>query len=183
MVRKHGCKQKCASDGDVDVDGDEEQDDAIAADDTPAVSGHGNSKQLKCNLCFSFFATQGNLRKHYYLRHWTKSNRAPPSSTSSNGALIKQRYGKPTHSVPANWSAPTSGAAQELFKFKCHHCDDRRFSDRRKCLKHLQIAHADEYKLLLSKGAVDQVDNSETKSMLADNVADGKVNNKDLREL
>ncbi|XP_074595349.1 uncharacterized protein LOC141850590 [Brevipalpus obovatus] len=36
----------------------------------------GNSKPFKCNFCPNVFSTQGSLRKHYYLRHWTKTARA-----------------------------------------------------------------------------------------------------------
>ena len=48
---------------------------------------NGKSKQYKCNLCFSFCSTQSDLRKHYYLRHWTNGSSSSSPHPSNNRNL------------------------------------------------------------------------------------------------
>lgn len=122
------------------------------------------TKQHKCNVCpNSSFTTQGNLRKHFYLRHWTKTGKGP--------SLLKMRRDDgDRHHVSHNTNIPseTNGITKSYqLTFKCHICNNQSFDERLKCLAHLQSCHSNEYETLLCKGAVDKVPTSETKMSLS----------------
>ncbi|RWS31808.1 ras-responsive element-binding protein 1-like protein [Leptotrombidium deliense] len=120
------------------------------------------TKQFKCNLCVnSYFINQGNLKKHYYLRHWTKTNKGP--------SLLKNRSNGEKFESNQNIPEDNEGTNNEPFDliFRCHICEDESFTERLECLSHLQSIHSKEYEILLSKGAVDKVPTSETKLNLA----------------
>ncbi|XP_035219740.1 ras-responsive element-binding protein 1-like isoform X1 [Stegodyphus dumicola] len=90
-------------------------------------------RPYKCNHCLtSTFSTQGNLRKHFYLKHWTKSylgmNCKPIQSDKKNDASISVSTLENKLDVP---SISTVTAQEHSYsqperkhKFPCHFCDD-----------------------------------------------------------
>ncbi|XP_054165369.1 ras-responsive element-binding protein 1-like isoform X2 [Oppia nitens] len=123
------------------------------------------TKSYKCNVCpNSVFSTHGNLRKHQYLRHWTKNNK------QSNNLFKNIKEDKNDDNIDEETNEVIDGNLNEMsltedngnhFNFKCYLCDTS-FNSRLKCLKHIQSCHSIDYEILKSKGAVDKVPINDT---------------------
>ena len=124
-----------------------------------------DNKQFKCNICpNSSFTTRGNLRKHHYLRHWTKTG-SNLSNTNTNNNNDKNQVNKNfdiSIGSEDNQSIPINEDESNNFNFKCYICE-LSFSGRLKCLDHLKSVHSNEYQILYSKGAVDKMPSPDTK--------------------
>ena len=121
-----------------------------------------DNKPFKCNICpNSTFTTQGNLRKHYYLRHWTKTGK---HNIFRNKKEDKSEDMEETNEMNANIPVEEE-ETDDRHSFKCYLCE-MCFNGRLKCLSHIQSCHSNEYQILQSKGAVDKVPTTDTKLML-----------------
>ncbi len=121
-----------------------------------------DNKPFKCNVCpNSTFTTQGNLRKHYYLRHWTKTGKANNVLKSKKGDKDEDETNETNPSIPAEDDEETN----DRLNFKCYLCE-MSFNGRLKCLSHLQSCHSNEFEVLQSKGAVDKVPATDNKLIL-----------------
>lgn len=128
-------------------------------------------RPFKCNICpSSTFSTRGNLRKHYYIKHWSrngtdKNARMPtdgdsePQNDDSLDAMDDAGEGSSDNCSEGNHERPDrlhcpccdaafSTAAEvehhvgQLIEvpYRCHICD-RAFVQRSDCLSHLQSEH------------------------------------------
>ncbi|CAG2168388.1 unnamed protein product [Oppiella nova] len=120
-----------------------------------------DSKPYKCNVCpNSTFTTHGNLKKHYYLRHWSK--------TGKQNNILKNRKEdireEEVNETNVNNNSIQEETGDDRLNFTCYLCETS-FNGRLKCLKHIQSCHSNEYHILQSKGAVDKVPVTDTKPM------------------
>ncbi|XP_055952056.1 ras-responsive element-binding protein 1-like isoform X1 [Argiope bruennichi] len=98
-------------------------------------------RPYKCNHCLtSTFSTQGNLRKHFYLKHWTKSylgmNCKPIQMDKKNGEINASNLPFENSSSPVkvsennNVSSVTTqehsySQLENKLAFPCNFCDSR----------------------------------------------------------
>ncbi|CAG2101438.1 unnamed protein product [Medioppia subpectinata] len=128
-----------------------------------------DSKPYKCNVCpNSTFTTQGNLRKHYYLRHWTKTGKQNIFKNRKEYKCEEEVHNETNDTIANISSLQEEETSDDRLAFKCYLCSERAetsFNSRLKCLKHIQSCHSNEYNILQSKGAIDKVPINNTKPM------------------
>lgn len=135
-------------------------------------------RPFKCNVCpSSTFSTRGNLRKHYYLKHWphrrtSDSTEYSPEQTNSDSAeTMDDSTEKNTEngdcSEVVRFHCPCCermfSTVQELEEhigttvntpYQCHLCSAAHIK-RQDCLEHLRKQHGNENAFLGSCGLVD----------------------------
>ncbi|KAF5298720.1 hypothetical protein FQR65_LT09589 [Abscondita terminalis] len=129
-------------------------------------------RPFKCSSCpSSTFSTYSNLKKHISCKHnfqGTQSDdaRSQISTGYEAGSSEDEKMPQPDHqkkdwdkqTVAHNKSSGIEVATSHLqnseLPFKCHLCDSS-FGERNDALDHIKDKHCSEYKLLLSKNALD----------------------------
>lgn len=96
-------------------------------------------RPYKCNQCLtSTFSTQGNLRKHFYLKHWTKSylgmNCKQTQSESSPAPSVENETELPISTVTSQEHSYSQ--IERKHPFACHFCDHS-FEDRSGLSSHM----------------------------------------------
>ena len=120
-------------------------------------------RPFKCALCpSSTFATSDNLKKHVDNKHCPghSSGSGPESQDEAEATPL------PLHSCSSSSFSTATAAAggavasaamtsepESTMPFKCHLCDEG-YGERSDVLTHLQASHAEEYRSLVSKGAL-----------------------------
>lgn len=141
-------------------------------------------RPYKCNLCSSStFSTQGNLKKHCYVKHKVKScsdrklkEGSDGERSSEDGNEIDEydfgiqgnkdnnleennsfslgcRFCDQSFTVLQDLLAHIAEHTEANLVYKCHLCDDS-FTKRPDSINHLKIHHTSEYELLLNKGVI-----------------------------
>lgn len=114
--------------------------------DSNSILRNAPERPFRCDSCpSSTFSSLDTLKKHMSSRHRTGDFQ--PISPNANRADIVGEYQE---------SVPEGGLS-----FKCHLCEAS-FGEREAALKHLATLHAAEYEQLVSKGALDASDRSES---------------------
>ncbi|XP_042909805.1 ras-responsive element-binding protein 1 isoform X2 [Parasteatoda tepidariorum] len=118
-------------------------------------------RPYKCNHCLtSTFSTQGNLRKHFYLKHWTKSylgmNCKPPhverKNAESDVTAQEHSYSQPNRKglLPCNFCDNSFGSANDLSShmrqhsgiiYVCYLCR-KTFPNHQMCYTHFKTSHS-----------------------------------------
>lgn len=147
---------------------------------------HTGQKPFKCSQCPLLFTTKSNCDRHLLRKHGDVASavslhmpideeipaqpvkKSTPESSPSPVKASPPSQQMPTPSAQLNIpqvkndnSAMTlHGVATSDLPFKCHLCDGS-FQDRFSCLDHIKHFHAQEFALLLSKGAIDLEDDGQ----------------------
>ncbi|XP_054719051.1 ras-responsive element-binding protein 1-like [Uloborus diversus] len=87
-------------------------------------------RPYKCNHCLtSTFSTQGNLRKHFYLKHWTKSylgmNCKPIPTNKKADDDVMSTHSMEDQCTPAAVATKEHSYSQPSGSFACQFCNDR----------------------------------------------------------
>ncbi|KAK4885026.1 hypothetical protein RN001_001297 [Aquatica leii] len=128
-------------------------------------------RPFKCSNCpSSTFSTYSNLKKHISCKHsfqGTQSDDARSQISTGYEAGSSEDEKTPqtdqkkewdkqimTHNKSTSAEAQNSHLQNSELPFKCHLCDSS-FGERNDALDHIKDKHCSEYKLLLSKNALD----------------------------
>ncbi|XP_064466760.1 ras-responsive element-binding protein 1-like [Ornithodoros turicata] len=135
-------------------------------------------RPFKCNMCpSSTFSTRGNLRKHYYLKHWPnrrlgEGTEFSPEQLSSDSAEAmeegtEESFGSTECSYIMQFYCPCCSRMFATVKqledhigemvpvpYQCHLCSVK-YSKRGDCLEHLRKHHGSENEFLAACGLVE----------------------------
>uniref|UniRef100_T1GYH1 C2H2-type domain-containing protein n=1 Tax=Megaselia scalaris TaxID=36166 RepID=T1GYH1_MEGSC len=130
---------------------------------------HTGQKPFKCSHCPLLFTTKSNCDRHLLRKHGNvesamslyvpmEDNNDPLPLPKSVEEIERQaQYERPMGLPPMNHQEnliPQLSTSSSDLPYKCHLCDNS-FSERMHCLEHIKNAHAQEFALLLAKGAID----------------------------
>lgn len=146
---------------------------------------HTGQKPFKCSQCPLLFTTKSNCDRHLLRKHGDVASAVslhmpidedipvqPMKKPSPEPSPSPAKASPPSQQLPATQlniaqlkadALTLHGVATSDLPYKCHLCDGS-FADRFACLDHIKHFHAQEFALLLSKGAIDLEDDGQAVS-------------------